>query len=94
MESQLFWIVALLVLAGVAAVSYSLGTRRRSAIIDDCYVSEFWFFGDYVECKGGKSCPDGKCKLQYRSEGMSHWADADATSLRKVDTTSYRCVCG
>ena len=94
MESQLFWIVALLVVAGVALVSYALGTRSRAAAIDDCYVSEFWFFGTYVECKGGKSCPSGACKLQYRSKGMSHWADADATSLRKVATTAYRCVCG
>jgi len=95
MEAQIFWIVAFVFVAAVAVLFYALGTRAQVAVAGgDCEVNSFWFLGWYVECKGGASCPSGSCKLQYRSAGMDHWADADATSMKWSKGSSYRCVCG
>ena len=94
METQLFWIVALLVLVAVGVGFFSLGTRTRKPVTrGDCEVRTWWWFGWWVGCRGGKACPSGSCKLQYNAEGMSHWADADAPSMAWKETTLYRCVC-
>lgn len=91
METQLIWLVVLVI---VAVGSFSLGTRAHKTVTrGDCEVDTWWWFGWWVGCDGGKSCPSGSCKLQYCPEGTTHWADADAPSMEWKETTLYRCVC-
>jgi hypothetical protein len=94
METQLFWIIALIVV-GVGA--FSLGTRTRKAVAQgDCEVDTHWWFGWWVRCEGGKACPSGNCKLQTRVPGSDRWSDADVVpggSVRWREGTGYRCVC-
>jgi hypothetical protein len=92
METQLFWIVALIVV-GVGA--FTLGTRtKKAALAGDCEVDIHWWFGWWVRCQG--SCPDGDCKLEIKARGASNWSDAGVIpggSVKWREGTRYRCVC-
>ena len=97
-DDWILWliIVGLVCLFGI--LFFAWGTRWAAGKKGHCEVEYHWWFGSWVGCAGGESCPAGKtCTLLWRKkDSEEEWADAGIVpggSMKESDSMEYRCLC-